>query len=90
MKKALALLKHAKAQAAGPLWLEAELMSLQELTLRDREMAAKEMRFSSGRLQSRAVACAEPRYVADETESVEIPALLRRKTQEGTGKRWRS
>lgn len=67
-------------------WLKDKLNHLRELAERDPEMLSKEVRFSAMRMSSRLSAKSEVRYSVDETDLV-IPAFLRKKGQEGTGRR---
>jgi len=80
------LLKDLEAGYAQHPWLQDKLQRLRELAERDPEMMSKEVRFSAMRMSSRLSAKSEARYSADETELV-IPAFLRKKSQEGKGRR---
>ncbi len=59
---------------------------LRELAARDPEMMRKEVRFSAMRMSGRLSAKSEVRYSVDETDMV-IPAFLRKKGQEGRGRK---
>ncbi len=83
---ALKLLKDLESSYAQHPWLQDKLQRLRELAERDPEMMSKEVRFSGMRMSSRLSAKAKARYSADETELV-IPAFLRKKSQEGKGRR---
>jgi hypothetical protein len=73
--------------ATGHPWLEAKLAGLLRLLESDAVMAAKELRYSSRKLASRLAATHESAYSASETDSLSIPAYLRRKGEEGKGRR---
>ena len=47
---------------------------------------AKEVHYSSERMSRRLAALQESRYEADETQSQEMPAFLRKKLSEGRGR----
>jgi Ca-activated chloride channel family protein len=68
-------------------WLAEKIVRLRELVDRDAAMAAKEMRFKSSRMNTRVTQVNERIYSADETDSVEVPAYLRRKAEEGRGRK---
>ena len=85
--EARALLRRAEEQVANYPWLAGKLQRLQALLERDAMMASKEMLFSSRKMGRRLNASVESYAVADETESTEIPAYLRRKGEEGTGRK---
>jgi Ca-activated chloride channel family protein len=71
-------------------WLQDKLQRLRELAERDPEMMSKEVRFSAMRMSNRLAAKAgEVRYGADETDFA-IPAFLRKKSQEGRGRKQQS
>jgi Ca-activated chloride channel family protein len=86
-REARELLRRAEIQVADHPWLAAKLEQLRSLTERDQVMAAKEMSYNSMRMRSRLVSAREDMSVADETDNVEVPAFLRRKSSEGTGRR---
>jgi Ca-activated chloride channel family protein len=67
-------------------WLQDKLKHLRELAERDPEMMRKEVRFSAMRMSSRLSAKSDAPYSGDQTDLV-IPAFLRKKGQEGTGRR---
>jgi Ca-activated chloride channel family protein len=67
-------------------WLQAKLTRLRELADRDPEMMSKEARFSSRKMSKRLVANSEVTFSADETNS-DMPAFLRKKSEEGRGRR---
>jgi Ca-activated chloride channel family protein len=81
------LLKDLQARFAQHPWLQDKLQRLSELAERDLEMMSKEAQFSAMRMSSRLSAKAEGRYSADETEVGDIPAYLRKKSQEGKGRK---
>jgi Ca-activated chloride channel family protein len=68
-------------------WLRDKLVHLKQLADDDAAMAAKEMRYSSMKMSSRLASVEEVRYCMSETDSSEVPAFLRRKASEGTGRR---
>lgn len=68
-------------------WLRDKLLHLRELVERDALLAAKELRYSMRKMSSRLSSIDEGRYRASETESASVPAYLRRKASEGTGRR---
>jgi Ca-activated chloride channel family protein len=86
VKGARKLFKELDARFAQHPWLQDKLQRLRELADRDPEMMSKEVRFSGMRMWSRLSAKDEQRYGADETEFV-TPAFLRKKSQEGRGRK---
>lgn len=50
-------------------------------------MAAKEIHYNQRRMSTRLAAVQEMRYSGDETNAQDIPAFLRRKGSERTGRR---
>ena len=70
-------------------WLKAKLGRLRELADRDPEMMSKEVLFSSRKMSRRLVAREEIVFSMDET-SFEMPAFLRKKSEEGKGRKWPS
>jgi Ca-activated chloride channel family protein len=85
-KGARKLFKDLETRFAQHPWLQDKLQRLRELADRDPEMMSKEVRFSAMRMSSRLSSKEEARYSADETELV-IPAFLRKKSQEGRGRK---
>ena len=83
------LLKDLDARFAQHPWLRDKLQHLRELADRDPEMMSKEVRFSAMRMSSRLSAKSERSYSADETD-LAIPAFLRKKSQEGKGRKQHS
>ena len=67
-------------------WLKAKLGRLRELADRDPEMMSKEVRFNSRKMSRRLVAREESVFSVDET-SFEMPAFLRKKSEEGKGRK---
>ena len=67
-------------------WLRDKLTHLRTLAERDPEMMSKEIRFSAMRMSSRLSQKSEIQYSKDETESA-IPAFLRKKVEEGKGRK---
>ena len=81
------LFKDLEVRFAQHPWLQDKLQRLRELAERDPEMMSKEVRFSAMRMSNRLAAKAgEVRYGADETDFA-IPAFLRKKSQEGRGRK---
>jgi Ca-activated chloride channel family protein len=85
--QAQAALARAQSQVVDHPWLAGKLQRLMALMESDSAMAQKEMLYSSGKMRSRLVAKFECSQVADETASFEVPAFLRRKASEGTGRK---
>lgn len=81
------LLDLAAAEFEGHPWLKVKLARLRELAQRDAAMASKEMMFSSIKMSRRLASAEETHFSIDETESVDVPAFLRRKGSEGSGRR---
>jgi Ca-activated chloride channel family protein len=80
-----ALLEAASRQFAGNEWVEAVLVAMGAIAVgRERDRAMKEMMYSSGKLRSRLAAKNEG-TVFCVAESVEVPAYLRRKAEQGKG-----
>lgn len=67
-------------------WLKAKLGRLRELADRDPDMMSKEVRFNSRKMSRRLVAREESVFSVDET-SFEMPAFLRKKSEEGKGRK---
>ena len=86
-REAKEMLRRAEKQVANYPWLAAKLEQLKTLTERDAVMASKEMSYNSMKMRSRLVAAHEDIQVADETDSVDKAAYLRRKSSEGVGRR---
>ena len=82
---ARALVKDLEKRFGQHPWLQAKLTRLRELADRDPEMMSKEARFSSRKMSKRLVANMEVAFSADETNS-DIPAFLRKKSEEGRGR----
>jgi Ca-activated chloride channel family protein len=87
LKSATHLLDLAAAEFEGHPWLKVKLAQLRELAHRDAAMAAKEMMFNTVKMSRRLASSVEVQYSIDETESTEVPAFLRRKGSEGSGRR---
>ncbi len=83
------LFKDLEVRFAQHPWLQDKLQRLRELAERDPEMMSKEVRFAAMRMSNRLSAKAEERYGADETDFA-IPAFLRKKSQEGRGRKQQS
>ncbi|MCF8210911.1 MAG: VWA domain-containing protein [Rhodoferax sp.] len=83
---ARALVKDLEKRFGQHPWLQAKLTRLRELADRDPQMMSKEARFSSRKMSKRLVANFEVAFSGDETD-LEIPAFLRKKSEEGKGRR---
>ena len=83
---ARAILKDLEQRFGQHPWLKGKLARLRELADRDPEMLSKEVRFSAMRMSSRLSAKAEARFSGDQTDA-EIPAFLRKKMEEGRGRK---
>ena len=68
-------------------WLKESLKHMQALIDSDADMAAKEIRYRTTRLETRLVGAQEADYVGDETNDAATPAYLRRKVVEGRGRK---
>jgi Ca-activated chloride channel family protein len=68
-------------------WLVAKVENLKTLLRTDVAFSVKEMQYSMYRTSRRLVSKTEAAYQASETESVEVPAFLRRKSNEGKGRK---
>jgi Ca-activated chloride channel family protein len=80
-------LRRLESQVQAHPWLAEKVVRLRALLELDAAMAAKEMRFKSSRLGTRVTQVNEVLYSADETNSDAIPAYLRRKAEEGRGRK---
>ena len=87
MTAAKALLSTMEANAAQHPWLKDKIARLKALAQRDIAMASKELRYSSAKMSSRLASQGDIRFSADETNSISVPAYLRRKSSEGTGRK---
>ncbi len=67
-------------------WLHDKLQHLHQLAQRDPEMMSKEVRYSGMKMTGQLQARFDRRYSGDETDSA-APAFLRKKTQEGKGRK---
>jgi Ca-activated chloride channel family protein len=83
---ARALVKELEKHFGQNPWLQAKLTRLRELADRDPEMMSKEAHFSSRKMSKRLVANSEVAFSGDETNSV-VPAFLRKKSEEGRGRK---
>lgn len=68
-------------------WLAAKLARLAELAQQDRDFYRKEAQFSSRRTGQRLSAREDTAYTDDETNNTNVPAFLRKKVEEGQGRR---
>jgi Ca-activated chloride channel family protein len=85
-RAARAILKDLEQRFGQHPWLKGKLARLRKLAEHDPEMLSKEIRFSTMRMSSRLSAKAEARFSADETDAA-IPAFLRKKLEEGKGRK---
>ena len=83
---ARALVKDLEKRFGHHPWLQAKLTRLHELAERDPEMMSKEVRFNSRKMSKRLVANCEVAFSVDET-NLEMPAFLRKKSEEGKGRK---
>lgn len=83
-RRALAALE---AQFGENPWLRAKIDKLRELADDDMRLMAKEVQFSAMRMSRRLVAKDETAFMGDETYSQVVPAFLRKKVSEGTGRK---
>ncbi len=81
-----AALRELEARFGEHPWLRAKIEHLRHLAEQDIEIMAKEVHYSSERMSRRLAALQESRYEADETQSQEMPAFLRKKLSEGRGR----
>jgi len=86
IKGARTVLKGLEKRFGQNPWLQTKLERLRELAERDPDMMVKEVMFSSMRFSQRLVAREEVAFSGDETQS-EIPAFLRKKSEEGRGRK---
>ncbi len=86
-KAAKAMLAGMQALASQHPWLRDKLARLKELTERDVEMASKELRYNRVKMSSRLSSSENVAFCADETDRHDVPAFLRRKSSEGTGRK---
>ena len=87
VREAQAELTRARERFHDQPWIIGKLDRLQELLDRDAEFASKEMHYSAMKMSKRLASVDEACFSADEMESVEVPAFLRRKLEEGRGRR---
>ena len=87
LKGAQKLLDRMEAGAIGHPWLQEKVKHLRALTIRDMAMARKELHYSRVKMSSRLSSDEVLMRYADETEAVDIPAYLRMKSSEGTGRK---
>ena len=83
---ARAKLAQMEVAAADHPWLLDKLARLKRLADNDVIMAAKELRYASKKLASRLARVQEASYCMSETDNAELPAYVRRKPSEGTGR----
>lgn len=87
VREAQAELTHARERFRDQPWIIGKLDRLQELLDRDSEFASKEMYYSAMKMSKRLASATEACFSADEMDSTEMPAFLRRKLEEGRGRR---
>lgn len=85
-QEARSLLKDLEKRFGEHPWLSGKLARLRELAEHDPEMMSKEVLFSSARMSKRLVQIDELQFSIDQTEA-EIPAFLRKKLEEGKGRK---
>lgn len=68
-------------------WLSEKLERLKALIERDAEMGKKELHIKANMLGTRVTAVRESQYLGDETDADHVPAYLRRKAEEGKGRK---
>jgi Ca-activated chloride channel family protein len=83
---ARAILKDLEQRFGKHPWLKGKLARLRELAERDPEMLSKEVRFNTVRMSKRLTERSELRFSVDQTDA-EIPAFLRKKLEEGRGRK---
>jgi Ca-activated chloride channel family protein len=80
------MLEEASRQFAGNEWVGAVLEAMKRIAeSRSRERMMKESRYSSAKLRSRLVSRDEGESFSAAMESIEVPAYLRRKVEQGKG-----
>ena len=84
---ARALVKDLEKRFGQHPWLQPKLTRLRELAERDPEMMSKEVRFSSRKMSKRLIANDDIPFVGDQTTNSAIPAFLRKKSEEGIGRK---
>lgn len=87
IKGAKALLIQLSSDVADHPWLAEKVLALHTLVEEGQAASVKEMRYSMQRTSQRLVAKSEASYLESETESVDVPAYLRRKVAEGQGRK---
>lgn len=85
-RNALALLDEMAVRFANHPWLRQKLSVLKRLAEQDTELLFKEASYSRMKFSKSLVSKEESLYMADET-NFEMPAFLRKKVEEGRGKR---
>ena len=86
MEASKTLLSTMEANAEQHPWLKDKIARLKTLVQRDVAMASKELRYSSAKMSSRLASQGDIRFSVDETNSTNVPAYLRRKGSEGSGR----
>ena len=85
-REARSMMKDLEKRFGEHPWLSGKLARLRELAEHDPEMMSKEVRFSSARMSKRLVQIDEVQFSTDQTDA-EIPAFLRKKLEEGKGRK---
>ena len=85
-REARSMMKDLEKRFGEHPWLSGKLACLRELAERDPELMSKEIRFNTVRMSSRLTEKAEARFSIDQTDA-EIPAFLRKKLEEGKGRK---
>lgn len=85
--EAKALLAVLAGEVASHAWLADKVAQLQAMLEADSALAAKEMRYGRTVFESRVVPVQAAEYRGDETDAQDVPAFLRRKVQQGRGRR---
>lgn len=80
-------LAEARALGRDNAWIAESVTEMEDLLAQDEAMAAKEALYTAGKFQKRLAAPSERDYSRDETEAIDIPAFLRRKSSQGKGKK---
>jgi len=85
-REARSLMKDLETRFGQHAWLSGKLARLRDLAEHDPEMMSKEIRFSRARMSSRLTQVDDMPFDSDQTEAP-IPAFLRKKMEEGKGRK---
>lgn len=88
IQAARALLNELEAEFGSNPWLQAKIQQLRRLTEEDVSMMIKEVSYSAYRMSRRLTSKHEMQFGKDETEEM-MPAFLRKKVEEGRGRKSR-